>query len=717
MFSKLIYRNAKRSRRENLIYFASLVTAIASFYIILSLGRQDVILFLKGFESDAIDRLLTEMRLVYAFALFLLFFLILFANGYQLNRRSKEFGLYIMLGMGKRRLILQLLAEGLITSILALGGGLLIGGFLAEIISLTVSKLVGQGIIGHQISVSANAIFFTILGFLFIQLTALVILGARLFHQEVYKLLYGQMDKKQDIGHFKGNIFNIIIGSVFLGLAYWIVLYHIMDFAGMLLFVALALGSLGTILFMKGFGKLLSLLANLSQQKSTQGLRTFTLRQIQENVANKFVSVGVTSILITLAIILLANGASTVMGFQNVFTRTSSVYDFTVNGNTQKVKQFLASPKMEPYVEDLNLLEIGHMKEQNEFGEELLVDWSPLREEIIRQLPEKLREEILSGQMQGYSISSDNPQALNLFGVLEIDANHPYLISESSYNGLLKAIGAKPLDLQSNEIALYFNPDFMPMGDLENMPVLDKIIKKAAKEGQSLMYIGNQAVDIHKSIPMRGLVADRSLQIFSAFILPDPMFEELLNPESHASYWNFRIPQKLQEKEGLMTSMMEAKNLLQASGFAFESYLQNFGRKLFYVVAGSYTLLYMGFLFLIIACTVLALQFLTQMKQTRQRYITLSMLGAKRKQMKKSMHRQVFLTFLLPISLACVSGAVGIRAMIENVIINIQEEALLYPIALVFTCIVLIIFAIYGLAVARTADHEIDKLLWKPNTD
>ena len=120
---------------------------------------------------------------------------------------------------------------------------------------------------------------------------------------------------------------------------------------------------------------------------------------------------------------------------------------------------------------------------------------------------------------------------------------------------------------------------------------------------------------------------------------------------------------------------------------------------------------------MIIACTVLALQFLTQMKQTGERYVTLSMLGAKRHQMKKSMHRQVLLTFLLPMSLACVSGAVGIRAMISFVMIHIEDNALLYPIALTFACIVILIVVIYGIAVARTADREIDQLRWKPNID
>ncbi len=721
MFSRLIYRNAKRSRKENLIYFATLVTAIASFYLILSLGRQDVILFLKEFESDAIDSLLAQMRIIYVFALFLLFFLILFANRYQLNRRSKEFGLYLMLGMRKERLIRGLLAEGLVTSIFALVAGILIGGFLAELISLTVSKLIGQGIIGHQISLSIGAIFFTIIGFLFIQSIALFILGGRLFNQEIHQLLYEQMDKKQDMGHLKGNVLNMLVGSVLLGGAYWIVLYRFTDFGGMLLFVAMILGCLGTLFFIRGFAKLLGLLASLFKRKSTKGLHAFTLRQFQENVANRSTSVAVTSILMTLSIMLIAQGASTMMGLENVYKRSSSIYDFTVNGDHQNVEQFLSSEKMVQYVEDLNFLEIGRMKDKEEGGEDdfplSLVDWSDLREQLIMALPSKDKEQLLSGEMQSYTISSENHEALNLLGVLEIDATTPYLIPETSYNGLLNAIGEKPLNLDSDEIALYFNPDLLHMDDLENVPVLDKILEEAAIKAQSLMSIDDQEVFIRPSVPMRGLVADRSVEIHSAFIVPNRMFEQLLNTETYVSYWNFRIPQKLQDQQGLMKPMMEARDLLKSSGLEFESYLQNFGRKLFFVVAGSYTTLYMGFLFLIIACTVLALQFLTQMKQTGRRYVTLSMLGAKRHQMKKSMHRQVLLTFLLPMSLACVSGAVGIRAMVSFLIIYFDDQMLLYPIAMTFACIVIGVFVIYGVAVARTADQEIDKLRWKPKID
>ena len=50
-----------------------------------------------------------------------------------------------------------------------------------------------------------------------------------------------------------------------------------------------------------------------------------------------------------------------------------------------------------------------------------LVDWSKLREQIIMALPNSYKEQLLSGEMQSYTISLENPEALNLLGVLEID--------------------------------------------------------------------------------------------------------------------------------------------------------------------------------------------------------------------------------------------------------------------------------------------------------
>lgn len=52
-----------------------MITAVAMFYIVLSLGQQDVIRFLSEIESDAVERLLTNLLpTVYLCALLFVFF-------------------------------------------------------------------------------------------------------------------------------------------------------------------------------------------------------------------------------------------------------------------------------------------------------------------------------------------------------------------------------------------------------------------------------------------------------------------------------------------------------------------------------------------------------------------------------------------------------------------------------------------------------------------
>ena len=169
MFSNLILRNSRRSRKENGLFFSSLVISIVAFYMILSISTQDVMLFLQKMESDAVDKLLLLIPAFYGMTLGILFFLIYFACKYQFERRRHEFGVYLMLGMRRSKLFGMLLAEDFLTSILAMLIGLPVAVVLSEIVSLVTAKLVGMGIIGHQFSLSWSAIEWTLAGFLAIK--------------------------------------------------------------------------------------------------------------------------------------------------------------------------------------------------------------------------------------------------------------------------------------------------------------------------------------------------------------------------------------------------------------------------------------------------------------------------------------------------------------------------------------------------------------------
>lgn len=183
MFSNLIFRNSSRGRKENGLFFASLVISIVAFYIILSLSKQDVMVFLKKMESDAVNRLLMMIPVFYGMTLGILFFLIYFACKYQLERRRKEFGIYLMMGMRRSKLFAMLFAEDFLSSILALMIGLPVAVLLSEIISLITAKLVGMGIVGHQFTLFLPAVGLTVTGVLAIKLAAFLILSGKISRQ------------------------------------------------------------------------------------------------------------------------------------------------------------------------------------------------------------------------------------------------------------------------------------------------------------------------------------------------------------------------------------------------------------------------------------------------------------------------------------------------------------------------------------------------------
>ena len=143
MFSNLILRNSRRSLKENGLFFSSLVISIVAFYMVLSISTQDVMLFLKKMESDAVDRLLTMIPVFYLITLDILVFLTYFACKYQFERRRHEFGVYLMMGMRRSKLFGMLLAEDLVSSVLALVIGLPVAVLLSEMTSLVTAKLVG----------------------------------------------------------------------------------------------------------------------------------------------------------------------------------------------------------------------------------------------------------------------------------------------------------------------------------------------------------------------------------------------------------------------------------------------------------------------------------------------------------------------------------------------------------------------------------------------
>ena len=189
MFFKLVFRNSIRSHKENALFMGSLILSIIAFYVVLSLSSQDVMRYLQTLESDAIKKLFAMIVVLYGFTLFIIFALIYFASKYQIERRSHEFGVYIMMGMKRSKLFFMLLLEDFSSSLIALLVGLPVSVLITEVISLLTVKMVGIGCMGHQTTFSLHAVLLTAAGFAAVKLASVLILSFLLLRKEVGTLL------------------------------------------------------------------------------------------------------------------------------------------------------------------------------------------------------------------------------------------------------------------------------------------------------------------------------------------------------------------------------------------------------------------------------------------------------------------------------------------------------------------------------------------------
>ena len=88
----LAIRNIKKSIRDYVVYFLTLIIGVAIFYVFNSVGDQSVVKEIAGAQYEVVDILLMVLDVLSVGVAFVLGFLIIYANNFLIRRRKKEFG-------------------------------------------------------------------------------------------------------------------------------------------------------------------------------------------------------------------------------------------------------------------------------------------------------------------------------------------------------------------------------------------------------------------------------------------------------------------------------------------------------------------------------------------------------------------------------------------------------------------------------------------------
>ena len=679
MFFNFVRRNSRKTRKENGVYFASLVVSIIAFYVILSLGEQDVMQYLQTIESQAVGKLMLLIPVLYGVSLVFVFFLVYFANRYQLKQRSHEFGLYMMMGMEQRKLFFMLMGEVVWNSLVALSIGLPIALFLTELINLTTSRLVGTGIVGHVFRISWIGLILTICGFFLVQLVAMLKLSFTMSRKEPLELLHENKEKSQATMAPKWGAVSLVsgtallFGTIFLGTAYALAVLYFRDFDYRIFALIILVGLVGTFILFRGLGSLIGVYVK-KKGTSTTGLSMFTARQLQENVLHQWSSLAISSLLILMAVVCFAFGTTSALT-QDKATRT---VDYTFNGDKKDIEAVVQSDEVALYVDQFYGMAVHSFSAEDDMSTlNYNPAWSGVLEEISKAAPSESKDVLMNNFSQASSM---------------------YFISLSSYNEMLQAIGKKHVELSDNEVAMYAS-------DASSAPykLLEQLLhNKMPVEIEDTTYI------LAPNLYADNIVADREISLMYALIVPDTLFNTYF-ADADTWLWNMTLKDDFVQEKGLMQAMLEVDQVLQKTGVSFESYLASMGRQLFFTVAATYTTFYLGVMFLLIANTVLGLNFLMQQRSTRSRYETLMMLGASVSSICQSARKQIWLYFILAISVALVSGVFGIWTLVTALPateFNARNIVVMGFVVLLF----IVIEVLYIRMIQRKSDVEIQKL-------
>ena len=109
MLFKLSIANIVKSFKDYTIYFFTLILGVAIFYVFNAIESQTVLLNVTSSTNEIIGLMTNILSGVSVFVSFILGFLIIYASRFLIKRRNKEFGVYLTLGMSKRKISIIIL--------------------------------------------------------------------------------------------------------------------------------------------------------------------------------------------------------------------------------------------------------------------------------------------------------------------------------------------------------------------------------------------------------------------------------------------------------------------------------------------------------------------------------------------------------------------------------------------------------------------------------
>ncbi|MDK0788345.1 ABC transporter permease [Clostridium perfringens] len=673
MYFKLAFKNIKKSYKNYVIYFLTLIFGICIFYTFNSIESQSVMMELNEQKQSAF--MMAEQLIGYfsVFIAFVLGFLIVYANNYLIKRRKKEFGIYMTLGMENGSLSKMIFLETLFIGAISLGIGVVLGIMLSQALSVLTAYMFQVDLTKFQFVFSPLGFKRTVLCFSIIYLVVLIFNFISVRKIKLIDLLTAsKRNEKPTIKNLWVSVILFLVSVGILGIAYYKVIHDGIAFASFnALGLPILLGCIGTFIFFYSLTGFFLKVIQGNKKFYLRDLNMFVMKQISSKINTTFVSLSFICLMLFLAICTFSGGLGINRAI-NADLKDLTKFDVTFWSNSGE------------NIESL-------LKEKN-------IDISNIAEEDSNM--------VMYDSKIKYSsfLSKEGMTAMKNYFPVAND-NDILVIGENGYNDTLKLLGKEPVNLKENQYLAVGNIDEMKKWVNEslengNIDEMKKLVNKSSENGKNINISGKTLEPANKKYENINLYNFTMKGDILIFVVKDSLLEGL-KPVS--SRFNMMLKDNSNTKEELGSIRDQL----------VESQVYSITKKEIYDNAAglgatmAYLGIYLGLIFIITSAVVLAIQQLTESTDNVERYRLLKEIGVDQKMINKAIFTQVGVYFMLPLSLAIVHSIVGLK--ISSTIVGVFGNASIMPNIIITAIIFVIIYGGYFLATYLGAKKNINE--------
>lgn len=682
MLFKLSIKNMKKSFKDYAIYFLTLVLGVAIFYMFNSLDSQEAMLQVSNSTRDIIKLMISMLGYVSVFVAVVLGLLIVYANNFLINRRKKEFGIYMTLGMGKRQISKIIILETIFVGIISLIVGLVIGIFASQFMSVLVAKMFEADMSNFQFVFSKTACIKTCVYFAVMYIAVTFFNTMTVSRYKLINLL--NATKKNEKVKIKNPIISIIVfigASCLLGYAYWKVTgdVHSLITADKLL-PPILMGIIGTILVFWSLSGFILRVVQSIKNIYLKGTNMFVLRQINSKINTTVISMSVICLMLFMTISILSSSLSLRNTMQRELVEMTPV-DLNLYKTVNLPESYMK------YGKEVKTTEAQRADSRITIQETLKnngLDMTLLKDVI--EIPIYATNDLTMGDFLKNKLQSIKLE----FPMLAFETAEE-IVKISDYNKIASLYGIEQYELKENEYIVLC--DFDGIGTIRDRVLADEnILEIAGKEYKSK----------YNECKSGFIMMSTSHTNTGIILVPDScnLTDDMKEKQFLVANFNANTDEEKQEIEEIFRSNDSVliqnlnENGLEIDGMTKISIIES---SVGVATIVTFIAIYLGIIFLIASSAILALKQLTESSDNKQRYTILRKIGCDEKMINKSLFRQIAIFFGVPLILAIIHSVFGIQFAIELMSGLASKEDLL-PSAVATIIIIGIIYGAYFMA-------------------